>query len=105
MGNQDKDAKDANIDELNNKLIQVKKELNDLKINYTMKNKEIEQLQRENQELRELLNNKNAYSNKDSQEVKKLMEEIQKLRSLNKHRDEILAQMETSNKTLRDTET
>ncbi len=33
------------------------------------------------------------------------MEENQKLRSLNKHRDEILSQIETQNKSLRETET
>ena len=45
------------------------------------------------------------YGGKDGSEAKKLMEEIQKLRSLNKHRDEIINQMESQNKNLRDTET
>ena len=45
------------------------------------------------------------YGSKDSVETKKLLEEIQKLRSLNKHRDEILNQMESQNKNLRETET
>jgi hypothetical protein len=34
-----------------------------------------------------------------------MLEEIQKLRSLNKHRDDIINQMETQNKNLRETET
>lgn len=38
----EKDSKDANIEELNQKLIQTKKDLNDLKMSYTMKCKEIE---------------------------------------------------------------
>lgn len=101
----DKDGKDSSIDELNNKLVVVKKELNDLKINYTMKCKEVEQLQKDNQELRDSLRDKSNYNSKDNQEVKKLMEEIQRLRSLNKNRDEILAEMENKNKSLRDTET
>lgn len=74
-------------------------------MSYTMKCKENETITKENQELKETLNSKNAYSSKDNTEVKKLMEEIQKLRSLNKHRDEILNQMESQNKNLRDTET
>ena len=41
----------------------------------------------------------------DSIESKKIMEEIQKLRSLNKNRDDIITQMETQNKNLRETET
>ncbi len=45
------------------------------------------------------------YNSKENNEVKKLSEEIQKLRSLNKHRDEVLNEMETKNKNLRDTET
>lgn len=101
----EKDSKDANIEELNQKLIQTKKDLNDLKMSYTMKCKELEQAMKEVAELKETLSQKNAYSSKDSQEVKKLMEENQKLRSLNKHRDEILIQMESQNKSLRDTET
>jgi regulator of replication initiation timing len=80
---------------LNQKLIQTRKELNDLKMGYTMKCKENETLAKENQELKDTLSSKNAYSSKDNTEVKKLMEEIQKLRSLNKHRDEILNQIET----------
>jgi len=51
------------------------------------------------------MNTKNAYNSKDNTEIKKLMEEIQKLRSINKNRDEIINQMETQNKGLRDTET
>lgn len=70
-----------------------------------MKCKENENLIKENQELKEVLNQKNAYGSKDNTEVKKLMEEIQKLRSLNKHRDEILGQMENQNKHLREAET
>lgn len=34
-----------------------------------------------------------------------MIEEIQKLRSLNKHRDDIINQMENQNKNLRETET
>ena len=70
-----------------------------------MKCKENEILTKETLELKDTLNSKNSYSNKDNTEVKKLMEENQKLRSLNKHRDEILGQMESQNKNLRDTET
>lgn len=70
-----------------------------------MKCKEIEQVNKENQELKDTVNDKNAYNSKDNSDVKKMMEENQKLRSLNKHRDEILNQMETQNKSLRDTET
>ena len=70
-----------------------------------MKCRENENLIKENQELKETLNQKNAYNTKDNTEVKKLMEEIQKLRSLNKHRDEILGQMESQNKNLREAET
>jgi ribosomal protein L29 len=40
--NYDKDEKDASIEELNSKLVQCKKELNDLKINYQMVSKELE---------------------------------------------------------------
>ena len=40
-GNQDQ--KDANIVELNGKLLKTTNELNDLKLNYTMKCKELEQ--------------------------------------------------------------
>ena len=76
-----------------------------MKINYTMKCRENENLIKENQELKETVNQKNAYNTKDNTEVKKLMEEIQKLRSLNKHRDEILGQMESQNKNLREAET
>jgi len=70
-----------------------------------MKCRENENLIKENQELKETVNQKNAYNTKDNTEVKKLMEEIQKLRSLNKHRDEILGQMESQNKNLREAET
>jgi len=38
---------------LNNKLIQSKKELNEFKVNYTMKSKENEMLQKEISELKE----------------------------------------------------
>lgn len=79
------------IEELNQKLIQARKELNDLKTNYTMKCKENENLQKENQDLKdEQINSKSGYGSKESTEIKKMTEEIQKLRSLNKHRDEIL---------------
>jgi hypothetical protein len=74
-------------------------------MNFTMKCKENESLQKEVQDLKEMLNSKNAYSNKDNNEIKILKEEIQKLRSLNKNRDEIIAQMESQNKSLRETET
>ena len=59
-----------------------------------MKCKENESLVRENSEMKELIQ-KNMYGGKEGTEVKKLMEEIQKLRSLNKHRDEIINQMES----------
>jgi predicted RNase H-like nuclease (RuvC/YqgF family) len=38
-------------------------------------------------------------------EIKKLQEEIQRLKSLNKHRDDVINQIENQNKSLRDTET
>lgn len=75
-GKPERDSKDANIEELNQKLIQYKKELNDMKMSYTMKCKENETLAKENAELKDTLNSKNAYSSKDNVEVKKLMEEI-----------------------------
>lgn len=55
--------------------------------------------------MKETLKDKSAYNSKDTAEVKKLMEEIQKLRSLNKNRDEILNEMESKSKNLRETET
>jgi ribosomal protein L29 len=49
LGNQTpKDSKDSTIEDLTSKLAQHKKELNDLKINYTMKCKENENLTKEN---------------------------------------------------------
>ena len=52
-GKPERDSKDANIEELNQKLIQYKKELNDMKMSYTMKCKENETLAKENAELKE----------------------------------------------------
>ena len=91
-------------DSVEQQMAQLKQELNELKVNYGMKCKENEQLLRENNEGKEAMN-KLSYADKDNNEAKKLMEEIQKLRSLNKHRDEIIEQMDTQNKNLRDTET
>jgi len=90
---------------LKSKLIQTKKELNDLKVNYSMKCKEVEQLNREAAEASDTLKEKSSYNSKENTEVKKLMEEIQRLRSLNKNRDEILTEMESKSKNLRETET
>jgi ribosomal protein L29 len=45
--NYEKDEKDASIEELNGKLLQQKKELNDLKISHSMVSKELEQMQKE----------------------------------------------------------
>ena len=42
MAQSDKDSKDANIEDLNSKLVQTKKDLNDLKVNYSMKCKEVD---------------------------------------------------------------
>jgi hypothetical protein len=39
---QDQSSKDATIEDLNSKFIQTRKEFNDLKVNYTMKCKEVE---------------------------------------------------------------
>ena len=52
-----------------------------------------------------MLKDKSSYNTKDTAEVKKLMEEIQKLRSLNRNRDEIINEMESKSKNLRETET
>jgi len=49
----ERDTKDTLIEELNQKLIQARKELNDLKTSYTMKCKENDNLLKENQELKE----------------------------------------------------
>lgn len=70
-----------------------------------MKCKENESLYKEIAELKDTMNKKTAYGSMDSVESKKMMEEVQKLRSLNKHRDEILTQIDTQNKNLRETET
>jgi len=86
-------------------LIQTKKELNDLKVNYSMKCTEIEQLQKEALDARAALKEKNSFNSKENTETKKLMEEIQRLRSLNKNRDEIINEMESKSKNLRETET
>ena len=48
---------------------------------------------------------KNSFNSKENTETKKLMEEIQRLRSLNKNRDEIINEMESKSKNLRETET
>jgi hypothetical protein len=45
-------------------------------------------------ELKDALSQTSVYGSKDGLESKKIMEEIQKLRSLNKHRDEIITQMD-----------
>lgn len=82
----------------------MKKELSDLKVNYQIKCRENEALTKELAELKEAAK-QNLYGSKDSVESKKMLEEISKLRSLNKHRDDIINQMETQNKNLRETET
>lgn len=82
----------------------MKKELSDLKVNYQIKCRENEALTKELAELKEAAK-QNLYGSKDSVESKKMLEEISKLRSLNKHRDDIINQMEAQNKNLRETET
>lgn len=83
----------------------MKKELSELKVEYQIKCRESETLGKENQELKDAMAKQNLYGSKDSVEAKKMMDEIQKLRSLNKHRDDIIGQMETQNRSLRETET
>lgn len=79
---------------MNSKLASVRKELNDLKINYQMKCKEIEQLTKEISDLKDPSKASPYGSTKDA-EIKKLQEEIQRLKSLNKHRDDIINQIES----------
>ena len=69
-----------------------------------MKCKENEQLTKEVAELKDSSRASPYGSTKDA-EIKKLQEEITRLKSLNKHRDDIINQIESQNKNLRDTET
>jgi hypothetical protein len=75
VSNPDKDQKDTVIEELNSKLSQAKKELNDLKMSHTMKCKELEQQVKDNQEIKDNMVKTN-YNSKENNEVKKLNEEI-----------------------------
>jgi len=96
---------EAGVDDLNEKLAQAKKETGELKLSYQQKCKELEQVQKEAADFKEASKEKAAYSAKENQEIKKLNEEIQRLRILNKNRDDILTEIDSKNKNLRETET
>lgn len=53
----DKDQKDTLISEIEKKLTQTTTELNDMKVDYQIKMKELDQLHKENQELKEYIEN------------------------------------------------
>ena len=75
---------------MTNKLNAAKKEINDLKLNFQQKCKELEVAQKEFSEYKEQQKENSVYNSKENAEIKKLNDEIQKLRSLNKNRDEII---------------
>lgn len=92
------------IDDLNKKVTELTDENNELKVQAKIMQKELENVKNENLELKEHLD-KAQVMGPGNDDPNQIMEEIQKLRSVKKDRDDLLQDLESRSKSMRQTET
>jgi len=91
------------IDELNKKVTELTEENNELKVQSKIDKKELTNLKNENDELKEHLSKARDIGD-NAEDSNQLLDEVQKLRSIKKDRDDLLKDLESRSKSMRQTE-
>lgn len=92
------------IDDLNKQVTELTEENNEMKVKNKLITKELENVKKENAELKEHLSKAKALGD-TAEDSAQLLDELQKLRSIKKDRDDILQDLESRSKSMRQTET